>query len=71
MDDYLKNQTEDGGGPDMVDQTLAEQNVPTLTDQKHVDYICRKLFGSNMSSLLPIKKVLQMKLPLSLHPAAE
>ena len=30
----------EGMAPDMVDMTLSEHNVPTLTDQKHVEYIC-------------------------------
>lgn len=56
---------------DMVNQSMSEHNVPTLTDQKHVEFICRKLFKENASSLIPIKRVLQMKIPITLSAAAE
>ena len=43
IEDFLMGETE-GMAPDMVDMTLSEHNVPTLTDQKHVEYICRRMF---------------------------
>jgi len=59
VDEYLANKKPVDGEPvDMVDQTMAEQNVPTLTDQKHVEYIQKKMFGAAVSTLLPIKRVL-------------
>ena len=43
IEDFLIGQSE-GAGVDMVDQTLSEHNVPTLTEQKHVEYICKRMF---------------------------
>ena len=45
--------------------------MPTLTDQRHVDYMCNKLFGQHASSLVPISKSLQIRIPMNLQPAAE
>lgn len=61
-EDFIQDEIEDTGeggvNIDMVNQSMSEHNVPTLTDQKHVEFICRKLFKENASSLVPIKRVL-------------
>ena len=52
----------EGGGPadgvNMVDNTISESNVPTLTEQKHVEFICKKMFKEGASTLIPIKRLL-------------
>lgn len=58
-------------GVNMVDNTISESNVPTLTEQKHVEFICKKMFGEGSSTIAPIKRLLQLKIPISLLPSAE
>ena len=54
----------------LVDQTVSENNVMTLTDQHQLEITLSKYF-KDPSQLSHIRNLLQFKMPLDLKPHAE